>query len=312
MSFNVPHSNVRIQPETRIVPGTVSQPTPTNVPGTSVSPSVPARGAVKHAMSIDVEDWYHCLDHEPSNWHKYEHRIVDCTRTVLDIFARTDTRATFFILGVIAEREPKLVEEIRSAGHEIASHGTEHRFVYNQTPEQFEQDVQRSVDTLRAITGEPVIGYRAPFFSITKNSLWALPILKRLGFKYDSSVHPVYNPRYGIPDAPRLPYTTDQGLEELPISTYPVGRLNFPFAGGIYFRAFPWMMLRPMFRALDSRNEPIMFYLHPWELDPDHPRIPLPAFLKARHYYKLDKTAAKLEKLCRTFRFGTISEVINA
>lgn len=263
-----------------------------------------------HAMSIDVEDWYHPLDQEPANWGRYEHRIVASTRAVLDIFARTGTRATFFVLGHVAEREPRLVEEIRAAGHEIASHGTEHRFIYKQTPDQFEADVRRSVDTLRAITGESVAGYRAPYFSITKDSLWALPILKRLGFIYDSSVHPVHNHRYGIPDAPRLPHPVDAGLTEVPISTFPLPRINLPFAGGVYFRAFPWPMIRRLCRTLAARGERIVFYLHPWEIDADHPRIPLPASLRLRHYLSLDKTAPKLERLCREFRFTTIREAL--
>lgn len=276
---------------------------PTGVHGVGSRP-------LTHAMSVDVEDWYHCLDPEPTRWHLYDHRIVASTRTVLDIFARTGTLATFFVLGAVAEREPRLVEEIRGAGHEIASHGTEHRFVYGQTPEEFERDVRRSIETLRGITGETPRGYRAPYFSITKQSLWALPILRNLGFGYDSSIHPVQNHRYGMPDAPRLPHLVAEGLVEVPISTFPLAGVNVPFSGGVYFRAFPWAVLGRMFRALDRRAERIVFYFHPWELDDEQPRLALPASLRLRHYHALDRASGKLERLCREFRFGTITEVL--
>ncbi|MBI1189858.1 MAG: DUF3473 domain-containing protein [Tepidisphaera sp.] len=262
-------------------------------------------------MSIDVEDWYHCLSPDPATWPSFEHRIVESTRRVLEIFARTSTRATFFILGAVAEREPGLVEEIQKAGHEIASHGTEHRFVYRQTPEEFERDVRRSVETLRAITGETPRGYRAPYFSITLQSLWALDTLRNLGFAYDSSIHPVHNHRYGIPGAARLPHALPSGLIEAPISTLPLRLLNLPFAGGVYFRAFPMFLIRRCFRRLEARGERVVFYFHPWEIDEGQPRIPLPWSLRLRHYHALGPAGPKLEALCREFRFGTLSEVLN-
>jgi len=265
---------------------------------------------VIHAMSIDVEDWYHCLDPEPGNWSDYESRVRSATRAVLDVFARTDTRATFFVLGDVAEREPELVEEIHAAGHEVASHGSEHRFVYRQSPAAFEADVRRSVERLREITGDAVLGYRAPYFSITRRSSWALPVLRSLGLRYDSSVHPVHNHRYGNARAPRLPHSVVPGLLELPISTYPVGPVNVPFAGGIYFRALPWAVVERFCHRLEDRGERIVFYLHPWELDPGQPRISLPRALSMRHYHALDATAAKLERLCRALRFGPMRDAV--
>ncbi|MGE0462411.1 MAG: XrtA system polysaccharide deacetylase [Vicinamibacterales bacterium] len=260
-------------------------------------------------MTIDLEDWFHCLDPDPRHWNRYERRADHSTRQVLEIFARTGTRATFFVLADVARHAPALITEIAAAGHEIASHGSEHRFIYSQTRSEFERDVAASLDLLEEITGERPVGYRAPYFSITKRSLWARTVLRELGIRYDSSVHPVHNHRYGIPDAPRLPHETD-GVVEAPISTFPMGRLNVPCAGGVYFRAVPAALTCSMLHRLDRRGEPIVFYLHPWELDPQQPRIPLPMALRARHYWALDRTAHRLERLCRTFCFGTLREAL--
>lgn len=279
---------------------------------TALRQSGPADGSDqrrRHAMTIDVEDWFHCLDPDPGRWYRYDRRVGASTRQLLEIFARTGTRATFFVLADVARHDAALIADIAAAGHEIASHGSEHRFVYRQTRQEFERDVVASLDVLEAITGRRPIGYRAPYFSMTRRSLWARPVLRELGIAYDSSVHPVHNHRYGIPDAPRLPHEAD-GVIEAPISTFPVGRLNVPFAGGVYFRALPQRLLWPMLHALDRRGEPIVFYLHPWELDPDQPRIRLPLSLGARHYWALDRTAARLEQLCRSFRFGTLREAL--
>lgn len=264
---------------------------------------------MRNVLTIDLEDWYHCLDHEPANWRLYEDRVVPAARRVLKILADNDARATFFVLGHVAERHHGLVREIRDAGHEVGCHGYEHRFVYRQTPEDFESDVGRAARLLSSITGEPVLSYRAPYFSITRKSLWALAVLRRLGFKYDSSVFPVHNHRYGIPDAPRLPYTTDEGLVEVPVSTFPVPRAHLPFAGGVYFRFFSYGFVRALCRRLNARGEPVVFYLHPWEVDDGQPRIPLPAALRLRHYWGLARTAGKLDRLLKEFRFGPVREV---
>jgi polysaccharide deacetylase family protein (PEP-CTERM system associated) len=257
-------------------------------------------------MTIDVEDWYHCIDHDPANWSRYEDRIVDPVRRLLEIFDTTDTLATFFVLGHVADAFPNLIREIHDQGHEIATHGSEHRFVYGQTPEEFEADVSRSMSRLYEITGVRVRGYRAPFFSITRRSLWALPVLKKLRIEYDSSIFPVLNHRYGIPDAPRLPHQTENGLTEIPVSTFPIGRTNVPCGGGVYFRALPLSITMRCYERLARRNEPIVFYLHPWEIDADHPRIPMPATLRVRHYWGLAKTAAKLTRLCSEFPFTSV------
>lgn len=266
---------------------------------------------LRNALTIDVEDWYHCLDQEPANWSRYEDRITAPVRELLELFARASTKATFFVLGHVARRHPELIGEIHAAGHEIASHGCEHRFIYRQTPEAFEADVAQSTRLLGEITGEPrVAGYRAPYFSITSRSLWALPILRRLGFVYDSSVFPVMNHRYGIPGAPRLPHTTADGLVEVPPSTFPLGKVDLPCSGGVYFRVLPLRLLAGMFARLNSRGERVIFYLHPWEIDPGQPRIKLPPFLRVRHYWGLGRCAEKLRRLLAEFPFGPVREVL--
>lgn len=263
-----------------------------------------------NALSIDLEDWYHSLRESPADWRALEDRVSLATRQLLGILKETGTRATFFVLGDVAERHPDLVREIQSDGHEVGSHGYAHQFVYRQSPEEFEADVKLSLSLLTSILGCQVLGYRAPYFSITRSSLWARPILRKLGLAYDSSVFPVINHRYGIPDAPRLPYRTAEGLLEVPLSTYPLGRLNVPFCGGVYFRFLPYAVVRQMMRRLERRGEPVVFYLHPWEIDAQQPRIPLPLGLKLRHYWNLAETADKLRRLLNEFRFTSIRDVV--
>ena len=270
----------------------------------------PDRQTSQNMMTIDVEDWYHCIDQEPAHWSQYEDRVIDPVRELLEIFAATNTTATFFVLGHVAEAFPDLVREIHDQGHEIATHGTFHRFVYRQSPAEFEDDVRRSIEFLTSITGSPIRGYRAPYFSITKKAPWALPVLEKLNIQYDSSIHPVLNHRYGIPDAPRLPYRTDEGLTEVPVTTYPLGFAKIPCGGGVYFRVYPYSLIRRMFSRLRRQKEPIVFYLHPWELDDGHPRIRMPMSLKVRHYWGLDKTADKLTRLCRDFSFTSVEEAL--
>jgi polysaccharide deacetylase family protein (PEP-CTERM system associated) len=259
-----------------------------------------------NAMSIDLEDWYHCLDPNPARWGGFRERVEPSVNQILEILDETGTRVTFFVLGHVAERHPQLVWKIHAAGHEIASHGYAHEFVYGLSPGAFETDVRRSLYILDSIVHQPIIGYRAPYFSITRDSLWALQILRRLGFAYDSSIFPVLNHRYGIPDAPRLPHPTESGLKEVPLTCYPLGLFNVPCSGGVYFRILPYEATRSMFKRMANRGEPINFYLHPWEIDPDQPRVPLPMGLRLRHYWGLDRTANKLRRLLRDFSFGPI------
>jgi polysaccharide deacetylase family protein (PEP-CTERM system associated) len=265
---------------------------------------------LQNILTFDVEDWYHCLDPDPDNWDRYEDRIVESTHAVLDVLQQTKTRATFFVLGHVAERHPELVRELVDAGQEIATHGTNHRFVYQQEPEQFARDVETSVSLLHQITGQTILGYRAPYFSVTSQSLWALSVLQQAGLRYDSSIFPVINHRYGIPDAPRKIHRTDSGLWELPPSTYRCMNVNIPCCGGVYFRFLPYIAIRAMFRSLNRRGMPVVFYLHPWELDADQPRVAVSRFLRFRHYWRLKHTARKLKRLITDFPFGSAREAL--
>jgi polysaccharide deacetylase family protein (PEP-CTERM system associated) len=263
-----------------------------------------------HVLTVDVEDWYHPLDPEPGHWPRYEDRVGASTRRLLRLMEEEGARATFFVLGHVAERHPELVREIAAAGHEVASHGTLHRFVYRQTPAELEADVRASRDLLADLAGAPVRGYRAPYFSVTRASLWALPVLRDLGFAYDASIHPVLNHRYGIPGAPRLPHRTAEGLLEVPPSTFPLPGMNLPCGGGAYFRLLPYAVTERLLSRLDAAGERIVFYLHPWEIDPGQPRMRVRAGLRWRHYHALDRTEARLRRLMRRFRFGSVRDVL--
>ncbi len=274
----------------------------------SVPPDVGLRPA--HVLTFDVEDWYHPLDPEPAHWPGYEDRVSTSTRRLLEILDEAATRATFFILGDVAERHPELVVEIHEAGHEVASHGHHHRFVYRQTPAAFEADVRRSLEHLSGLVPQPILGYRAPCFSITEASRWALPVLRRLGLRYDASIFPAYNHRYGVPGAPRTIHPLPEGLVEMPPATYRRLGVNVPCGGGAYFRLLPYGLTRRMLRRIEDAGEAIVFYLHPWEVDPEQPRLGAPAPLRLRHYAALDRTADRLRALLREFRFGPARDVL--
>ena len=273
----------------------------------------PCSNGVTNALTIDFEDWYQGLEIPPSRWGGFEDRLDRAGRRLLDIFDEHGVRATFFVLGHAAERHPELVRSIAAAGHEIATHGQSHTLVYEQSPDTFRAELSHSITTLEGLTGKPVLGHRAPFWSITRRSLWALEILRDLGILYDSSVFPVSNPRYGIPDAPRWPYTvaTQNGsLVEFPASTHRLWGRNVPVAGGAYFRIYPYAAIRRAFRAINRAGRPAVFYLHPWEIDPDHPRIQVPRRIAATHYFNLRATEARLHRLLDDFRFAPMGEIL--
>jgi polysaccharide deacetylase family protein (PEP-CTERM system associated) len=265
-------------------------------------------------LQIDVEDWYCDLD--PADWYKYEMRVAGATEKVLSILKETKNKATFFMLGYVAERLPELVLRIDSEGHEIASHGYGHRRIPDQTPEEFERDVTRSIAILEKITGKKVRGYRAPQFTVVKDTLWALEILSAHGIEYDSSIFPVKTPLYGIPDAPLFPHRirvkekeNGKDLLEIPLSVYraPLLGKNIPVAGGFYFRFFPYFFVSHALRKLNSAGNVAVCYLHPWELDPGKPRV---NGLKWYHYYRIASTEKKFRKLMRDFKFTSTQEWI--
>jgi len=234
---------------------------------------------------------------------------------VLDLFDEAGIRATFFVLGWIAERFPALVRDIASRGHEVASHGYHHQLVYTQTPQQFREDVRAAKHVLEQITGDPVLGYRAPSFSIVESSLWALDVLLEEQYVYDASIFPIHHDRYGIPNAERHPHVLRRGsgtIAEIPASTVRVGGVNLPIGGGGYFRLLPYGWTEwGMRRVNRSERQPVVFYIHPWELDPDQPRFAIGRATRFRHYTGLRSTAARLRRLVADFRFDSVASVQN-
>ena len=235
---------------------------------------------VVNAMTVDVEDYFQVSAFDRAvprgRWDQFESRVVANTERLLGIFDEHGVTATFFILGWVAERCPALVSRIAGGGHEVASHGYGHRLVYAQTPAEFRDDVRRAKDVLEAAAGRIVEGYRAPSFSITTRSLWALDVLLHEGYRYDASVFPIRHDRYGIPDSPRHPYVLEReggSLVEAPGSTVRIAGMNFPVAGGGYFRIFPYALDAMGDRSAQlPEHRPAIFYLHPWEVDPEQPR----------------------------------------
>ena len=278
----------------------------------------PGTDPVVNAMSIDVEDYFHVSAFDGivprSEWATMESRVTRNTERLLDIFREHGVRSTFFVLGWVAERHPGLVRAIADAGHEIASHGYAHRLIYDQTLTAFRDDVRRAKSLLEDACGRHVIGYRAPSYSITPRSLWALDVLLEEGYQYDSSIFPIRHDRYGIPVSGRKPYLIprDRGeLVEVPGSTTKMGPLNLPVAGGGYFRIFPYWWTRwGISRVNQLERRPAIFYLHPWEIDPDQPRLKAGRLSRFRHYRNLQHTEARLRQLVTDFKFDALDRVV--
>jgi polysaccharide deacetylase family protein (PEP-CTERM system associated) len=272
---------------------------------------------VVNALSFDVEDWFHgfiSTYNRIERWPYYETRVVVDTQKVLAILRRYNVKATFFILGYIASVCPDLVRQIHKEGHEIASHGYFHTRIYNQTPYQFENDLKQSIKILEQITQEKVLGYRAPDFSITPRNLWAFEIIAKMKLKYDSSIFPIKNHIYGIPGSPRYPYaiktTPSWELLEFPLSTLRLLKKNIPIAGGFYLRALPFTLIRIGIKKINRTNKPVIIYLHPWELNPDCPKLEGQIFHRLIYKYNLATTGKKLERLLREFNFCPIREIL--
>lgn len=274
---------------------------------------------VLNAMSVDVEDYFHvaALSEAISrdDWNSMNARVDMNTRRLLEVFERAETKATFFVLGWVAERHPELIKEIHGRGHEIACHGYSHKLVYEQSPKEFSEETRRSKEMLEDLTGMVVAGYRAASYSITPQSLWALDILSQAGFSYDSSIFPVRHDLYGMPGAQRFPHRlkTEGGAEiiEFPPSTARLLGQNLPAAGGGYFRLYPYALSRWLMRRVNSgERQPTVFYLHPWEVDPDQPHVVVGWRSRFRHYNNLEKCESRLGRLLKDFKFGTVREVL--
>lgn len=270
---------------------------------------------VKNALSFDVEDYFHVTGFEHvvdrERWDEYEVRFEIGMSKILQILDRHEVRATFFFLGWIADRYPDVVEEVAEKGHEVALHGYEHRLIYTQTPEEFEADLTRGLAAVRKSYDGPVLGYRAPSFSIRSDSLWALDIIHKLGFKYDSSIFPIRRERYGIVDAQDRPHQTRKGLIEFPMSTVDVAGRKLPVCGGGYFRLYPMAVTHWAIGHLNRRQQPAMIYLHPWEFDPDQPKIWAGYGNTIRHRVNLGQTERRLDELCQRFAFAPVREVLD-
>jgi len=270
-----------------------------------------------NALTIDVEDYYqvtafeHAIDKR--HWETMESRIQQNVEKVLSILNEYRVNATFFILGWVAERQPILIRTIINEGHEIASHGYDHTMLTQHSQESFTEDVAKTKMILEDITGTKVKGYRAPSFSITSSSLWALNILSAQGYSYDSSIFPIRHDRYGMPHAQRFPHviTIDgHSMREFPPSTIRIFGYNFPIAGGGYLRLLPLTLIEWGIKKLNTTDkQPAIIYIHPWELDPSQPRIPASFVNRFRHYTNLDSTEKKLRHLFKNFKFTTLSKI---
>ncbi len=274
---------------------------------------------MQNYLTVDVEDYFHVAAFDNivniTTWNNYAPRVVENTKKVLDLFNRSQVKGTFFILGWVAEKFPALIKEIDTNGHEIGCHSYYHRLVYKLTPEEFKEDTARSKNILEQLIGKEVKGYRAPSYSITNRSLWAFDILEELGFQYDSSIFPIVHDRYGIPGAPRFQYKIpNHNITEYPISTSLIFGKKIPIAGGGYFRIFPyWFTNMALKKVNQKEQQPFIFYFHPWEIDPDQPRMKNAKLLsKFRHYRNLHKTLSRLQKLLGNFHFTPLQGLQNS
>jgi polysaccharide deacetylase family protein (PEP-CTERM system associated) len=275
-------------------------------------------GSVEHIFTVDVEEYFQVSAFDAAvaraDWPALPSRVshnVDC---LLELLARHNTSGTFFVLGWIAEKHPHVVQTIASAGHEVASHGWWHRRVTTLTPDEFRSEVRTSKAALEDVTGEPVLGFRAPNFSIVPGREWAFDVLVEEGYRYDSSLFPVRRPGYGYPHASTEPHFIRRSAGELlefPLATATWRGVRVPAAGGAYFRQLPYVLTRAAFRQHSDRGIPGTFYIHTWEYDPDQPRVPVRWLTKLRHYRGLTGTLSRLDQLLSEFRFTSVARRLN-
>ena len=271
-----------------------------------------------NALTVDVEDYFQVEAFADvvrrEEWSNWESRVERNTQRLLEMLACRDVRSTFFILGWIAEHHPRLVREIADAGHEIACHSYHHQLISSQSRNEFRADVRRAKFLLEDISGQEVIGYRAPTYSITEKTLWALDVLVEEGFRYDSSIFPIYHDRYGIPAAERFIHTIQcptGEIVEFPPSTVRLGGVNFPMTGGGYFRLLPYSLFRWGLRRINRlEHQPAIFMVHAWEVDPDQPVVAGTRLNVWRHRNNLSRTESRLARLLDEFRFTSLREVL--
>ena len=273
---------------------------------------------MQNALTVDLEDYYQVTAFADSvgstDWNERPSRVESNTEKLLDMLAAFGCRATFFTLGWIAEKYPKLIRKIADAGHEIACHSHLHRLVYSLSVGEFRLDTKRAKDILEEAGGCPVRGYRAPSFSVTRNSLWAFQVLAELGFTYDSSIYPIRHLNYGMPRGPRFPFLVETPagpIVEFPMTTLAWGNMRSPIAGGAYLRLLPYRYTSWGIRYINRKeNQPACVYLHPWELDAQQPRLPGSLTARMRHYFGLERTEAKVRRLLQDFDFMPLGALI--
>lgn len=274
---------------------------------------------ISNALTIDVEDYFHVSAFSKviskDDWNSKDLRVRENTVELLELFDTYNVQATFFVLGWVAEKDPYLIKEISSRGHEIACHGYSHDLVYTQNINIFREETYRSKTILEEIIQKPVVGYRAASYSITNQSLWAIDVLCDMGFQYDSSIFPVRHDRYGIPEAPKYPYLqageNGNKIVEFPLSSINILGYQLPVAGGGYFRLFPYLCTKWAFNRINKKiRKPFIFYLHPWEIDTAQPKINANRLSMFRHYNNIDKCKVRLEHLLKDFKFTTAFNVL--
>lgn len=279
---------------------------------------MPELDARKHILTVDVEDYFQVSAFENivnrTSWDSLEHRVEHNTHKILDLFSEHNAKATFFVLGWVAERYPSIVNRIVSEGHELASHGHSHQRLTSLTQAQAFADIKKSKDILEDLSGQLITGYRAPSFSINSSNIWIYDILKQLNFSYSSSTYPIKHDLYGEPSWPRAAYRTEQGILEIPVSTLKLGNKNYPIAGGGYYRLLPyWLNKHAINHFIKNEQQPYMFYFHPWEIDPKQPRFKHASNKsKLRHYTNLTIMEEKIVKLLRLYNWQSVSAAYQA
>jgi polysaccharide deacetylase family protein (PEP-CTERM system associated) len=270
-----------------------------------------------HHFTVDVEEYFQVSALERvvsrADWEQLPSRVVESTRLLMDLMARHGARGTWFVLGCVAERHPGLVRELTEAGHEIASHGWDHRRVTMQSPTEFRASIRRTKVLLEELSGRPVLGFRAPSYSIVPGREWALDILVEEGHRYDSSLFPIRRSGYGFPGGQRDVHVLQRAsgeLIEVPPTTMSVGRINLPAGGGGWFRLLPAALTHAAFAQSERRGVPATFYVHPWELDPSQPRMAVSWLTRLRHYGGLSRMQARLERLLGRYRFVPVAETL--
>lgn len=264
---------------------------------------------MKNILTVDVEEWFHpeALQHlfPPESWASQPSRVEPLVDLLLDLFAKHQARATFFVLGWVAKANPNLLKKIIRAGHEVASHSMNHRMLTKMSPEEVREDLSASVKILEDISGQRIRGFRAPTFSIGEQNLWAFDILAELGFEYDSSIYPIWHDRYGIPNAPRTPFSVEtknnSKIVEFPMPTVKIKNKNIPFGGGGYLRLLPLWFTQWGIKKFNNEGNPAIIYMHPWEFDSEQPRVQLGKLQSFRHYGRIRKNQTKLSNLLKRF-----------